>query len=78
MTEVHKNQQAMKLVLILVLLTLAQSGPLAIGVWTACMAACSPLAAGGPFGMMAAIACWAACGPAGSLACFAQNTTVIS
>jgi hypothetical protein len=71
MTVLHKHKQAIKLVFILLLLTLAQSGPLAPGVWTACMAACSPLAAAGPFGMLAAIACWAACGPAGSLACFA-------
>ena len=54
--------------------TAVQSGPLAPGAWTACVAACAPLA-GNPilFGI-----CWAACGPAGSLACFASDTIALT
>jgi len=59
---------------VLQLIVKTQCGPLAPGAWTACVAACAPLA-WNPilFGI-----CWAACGPAGSLACFANDTTVTS
>ncbi len=70
--------KTLSITLILWFIVSAHSGPLAAGVWTACMKACSPLAAAGPWGIVAAIACWAACGPAGSVACFADNTSVIS
>ena len=71
-----KTNQFIAVMLIFCFITQSQAGPLAVGVWTACMNACAPLAAAGPFGLVAAIACYAACGPAGSLACFANDTTI--
>lgn len=69
------NQKLLIFILVLLqLMTKIQSGPAAPGVWTACVAACGSLA-WNPilFGI-----CWAACGPGGSLACFANDTFVIS